>query len=171
MWKIKPVMGKEESGLSLVAQLVRIRLQSGRPGFDPWNGKIPWRKERLPTPVFWPREFPGLYSPWSTKSWTWLSHFQLEENDVRKGGSCGHHGFGGVISTQPKIPMSSLTFSFPIPVPSPVPILCILKLGKLELQSFSLLSVNFSSPVLLKKVQLFHRVLKDRSRNPTQTQQ
>ena len=33
----------------------------GRPGFDPWVGKIPWRRERLPTPVFWPREFHGLY--------------------------------------------------------------------------------------------------------------
>ena len=22
-------------------------------------------RERLPTPVFWPREFRGLYSPWS----------------------------------------------------------------------------------------------------------
>ena len=33
-----------------------------RPGFDPWVGKIPRRKERLPTPVFWPREFHGLYS-------------------------------------------------------------------------------------------------------------
>ena len=33
-----------------------------RPGFDPWVGKIPWRRERLPTPVFWPREFHGLYS-------------------------------------------------------------------------------------------------------------
>ena len=21
---------------------------------DPWVGKIPWRRERLPTPVFWP---------------------------------------------------------------------------------------------------------------------
>ena len=35
-----------------------------RPGFDPWVGKIPWRGERLPTPVFWPGEFRGLYSPW-----------------------------------------------------------------------------------------------------------
>ena len=26
--------------------------------------EIPWRRERLPTPVFWPREFHGLYSPW-----------------------------------------------------------------------------------------------------------
>ena len=43
--------------------LKRIRLQCGRPGFDPWVGKIPWRRERLPTPVFWPGEFHGLYSP------------------------------------------------------------------------------------------------------------
>ena len=25
-----------------------------------WVGKIPWRRERLPTPVFWPGEFQGL---------------------------------------------------------------------------------------------------------------
>ena len=37
------------------------------PGFDPWFGKIPWRRERLPTPVFWPREFHGLYNPWDLK--------------------------------------------------------------------------------------------------------
>ena len=45
----------------------KIRLQYGGPGFDPWVGKIPWRKQRLPTPVFCPREFPGLYNPWSRK--------------------------------------------------------------------------------------------------------
>ena len=38
-----------------------------RPGFDPWVGKISWRKEWLPTPVFWPGEFHGLYSPWACK--------------------------------------------------------------------------------------------------------
>ena len=32
----------------------------GRPGFDPWVGKILWIRERLPTPVFWPREFHEL---------------------------------------------------------------------------------------------------------------
>ena len=48
---------------SLVAQVVKCR----RPGFDPWVGKIPWRRERLPTPVFWPGEFHGLYSPWDHK--------------------------------------------------------------------------------------------------------
>ena len=45
----------------------RICLQCRRPGFDPWVGKIPWRRERLPTPVFWPREFHGLYRPWVHK--------------------------------------------------------------------------------------------------------
>ena len=26
-------------------------------------GKIPWRRERLPTPIFWPGDFHRLYSP------------------------------------------------------------------------------------------------------------
>ena len=38
----------------------RIYLQNGRPGFDPWVGKIPWRRAWQPTPVFLPGE-----SPWS----------------------------------------------------------------------------------------------------------
>ena len=29
--------------------------------------EIPWRRERLPTPVFWPGEFHGLCSPWGLK--------------------------------------------------------------------------------------------------------
>ena len=52
---------------SLVAHLVKNLLQCGRPGFSPWVGKIPWRRERLPIPVFWPGEFHGLYSPWGCK--------------------------------------------------------------------------------------------------------
>ena len=39
----------------------RIRLQCGRPEFDLPKGKIPWRRERLPTPIFWPGEFHRLY--------------------------------------------------------------------------------------------------------------
>ena len=48
-------------------------------------GKIPWRREQLPTPVFWPGEFHGQrslagYSPWGRKEldmasptqWTWV---------------------------------------------------------------------------------------------------
>ena len=30
-----------------------------KPGFDPCVGKIPWRRERLPTPVLWPGESHG----------------------------------------------------------------------------------------------------------------
>ena len=40
--------------------------------WSPWVGKIPWRREQLPTPVFLPEEFHGQrslmsYSPWSHK--------------------------------------------------------------------------------------------------------
>jgi len=50
-----------------VAQLVKNHLQWGTPGFNPWVGKSPWRRERLPTPVFWPEEFHG--HPWRCKEW------------------------------------------------------------------------------------------------------
>ena len=30
-------------------------------------GKIPWRRERLPTLIFWPGEFHGLCTPWVLK--------------------------------------------------------------------------------------------------------
>ena len=33
------------------------------PEFNPWVGKIPWRREWLATPVSLPGEFHGLYSP------------------------------------------------------------------------------------------------------------
>ena len=43
-----------------------IRLQCKRPGFDPWIGKIPYRRSWQPTPVFLPGE-----SPW-TEELGWL---------------------------------------------------------------------------------------------------
>ena len=55
------------SGLPLWLSWQRIHLQYGRPGFDLWVGKVPWRREWLPTPVFWPGDFHGLYSPCSRK--------------------------------------------------------------------------------------------------------
>ena len=54
-------------GLPSQLSLWRICLQCRRPRFDPWVGKIPWRRERLPSPVFWPGEFHGLYSSWGRK--------------------------------------------------------------------------------------------------------
>ena len=43
-----------------------------RPGFDPWVGKMPWRKKWKPTPVLLPGKFYGWrslagYSLWSHK--------------------------------------------------------------------------------------------------------
>ena len=57
LWLNQKKKKKKLDMASLVAQLVKICLQCGRPGFDPGVGKIPWRRERLPTPVFWPGEF------------------------------------------------------------------------------------------------------------------
>ena len=37
-------------------------LQCGRPGFDAWVGKIPWRRKRQPAVVFSPRESHGQRS-------------------------------------------------------------------------------------------------------------
>ena len=52
---------------SLVAQLVKNPPARWETWVRLLGGEDPWRKERLPTPVFWPGEFHGLYSPWSRK--------------------------------------------------------------------------------------------------------
>ena len=49
-----------------------ICLQCGRPGFDPWVGKILWRGKWQPTPVLLPGKFHGRrilvgYSPWGCR--------------------------------------------------------------------------------------------------------
>ena len=54
---------------SLVAKTC---LRCGRPRFDPWVGKIPWRRKWQPTPVCLPRKFHGWRSlvgssPWGHK--------------------------------------------------------------------------------------------------------
>ena len=53
--------------------------------------KDPLEKERLPTPVFWPGEFHGLYSPWGRKesdTTEWLSlHFTSGGQETNKHGS------------------------------------------------------------------------------------
>ena len=46
--------------------------QCRRRGFNPWVGKIPWRRKWQPTPVFLPGESHGQrslvgYSPWGNK--------------------------------------------------------------------------------------------------------
>ena len=56
----------------LLVFLCSVCLQCGRPGFDPWVGKIPWRRKWQPTPVFLPGKFHGWrslvgYSPWGRR--------------------------------------------------------------------------------------------------------
>ena len=41
----------------------RICLQCRRPRFDPWVGRIPWRRAWQPTPVFVPGESPWTEEP------------------------------------------------------------------------------------------------------------
>ena len=56
-----------------------------RPGFNPWLGKILWRRERLPTPVFWLEKFHELYSPWGRKesdTTEWLSNIHFSHLEL-----------------------------------------------------------------------------------------
>ena len=51
-----------------------------------WFRKIPWRRERLPTPVYWPGEFHGLYSPWGPKELDmteWLSRHLKRHRTIK----------------------------------------------------------------------------------------
>ena len=88
LWGIKQGIDSllRHEGASLVAQLVKNCLQCGRPGFDPWVGKIPWRRERIPTPVFWPEEFHGLYS---SKESDMTEQFSLHFRHVGQAPSTG----------------------------------------------------------------------------------
>ena len=62
---------------SLVAQLVKNPLQCGRPGFNPWVGKIPWRSSGYPL------QYSGLENSMDcilqgvAKSQTQLSNFHF----------------------------------------------------------------------------------------------
>ena len=47
---------------SLVAQRLKRLPAMRRPAFDPWVGKIPWRRKWQPTPVFLPGESHGQRS-------------------------------------------------------------------------------------------------------------
>ena len=52
----------KRKGASLVAQMVKTLLQCNRPRYNPGVGKISWRREWLPTPIFLPGEFHGQRS-------------------------------------------------------------------------------------------------------------
>ena len=70
-----PKGGKGGFGF-LMAQMVKNPPAMQETGFDPWVGKIPWRRAWQPTSVFLPGESHGQrslagYSPWGrTESYT-----------------------------------------------------------------------------------------------------
>ena len=69
------------SRASLVAQLVNNPPAVQEAWFHPWAGKMPWRRERLPIPVFWLGEFHG-YRPWG-----------CHESDMTEGPSLSLSGY------------------------------------------------------------------------------
>ena len=59
----------DSPGGSVVKNLPANAGDVGDGGFDPWVGKIPWRRKLQPTPVFLPEKSHGQrglasYSPW-----------------------------------------------------------------------------------------------------------
>ena len=63
--------------------------QFRRCNFDPWVGKIPWRRQWQLTPVFFPGESHGQrslvgYSSWGHKTWTQLK--QLRKHTISSSG-------------------------------------------------------------------------------------
>ena len=81
-------------GASVAAQLVKNPPAMRRPGFDLWVGKISWRRERLPTPVFC-LENPMHRGAWwaavrgVAKSWIRLKRLSIAHRDVYIYGDCG----------------------------------------------------------------------------------
>ena len=78
------------SWVSLVAQLVRIHLQCGRPGFNSWVGKIPWRREQAIHSSILAWRIPWIVCPWGFKE-SELSDFHFEncEHKSLDSPSCG----------------------------------------------------------------------------------
>ena len=71
-WGRKQSDTTERLNWTEVAQTVKHLPTCGRPGFDTWFRKIPWRREWQPSPVFLPRESHGQrslsgYSLWGRK--------------------------------------------------------------------------------------------------------
>ena len=62
---------------SLVAQMVKNPPAMWETWVQSLGWEDPWRRERLPTPVFWPGEFHGLYGPWGLKESDTTERFSL----------------------------------------------------------------------------------------------
>ena len=63
-----------------MAQLVKNSLAMRETWVQSLGGKIPWRREWLPTPVFWSGEFRGLCSPWGHKELDMTEQLSLTQS-------------------------------------------------------------------------------------------
>ena len=72
----------------------KVCLQCGRPTFNPWVRKIPWRRKWQPAPVLLPGKLHGQrsllgYSSWGHKELDTLRdfhfHFTIQEDDLPGG--------------------------------------------------------------------------------------
>ena len=88
---IRQMNNKAVPAASLVPQLLRICLPRRRPGFDPWVGKIPWRRAWPPTPVF----LPG--NPYGQRSLTGYSPQGLKELNTTQRLSTAPYSTGNYI--------------------------------------------------------------------------
>ena len=92
--QLKAAISSTPSQVSLVVKNPHANAGDKRWGFDSWVGKIPWRREWQPTPVFLPGESRGQRSPAGTvhgviKSGIRLKrlsiyHHYLKKKDVSK---------------------------------------------------------------------------------------
>ena len=70
-------VGLSYMGASLVAQLVKNLPAMRETWIQSWVGKITWRRERLPIPVFWPGESMDCIVHGVAKSQTQLRDFHF----------------------------------------------------------------------------------------------
>ena len=63
----------------MVKKKKKSSCNAGDPGFNPWVGKIPWKRERLPTPVFLPGESHGQRN---LRGYSSQDHKELDMTEV-----------------------------------------------------------------------------------------
>ena len=61
-----------------MAQTVKNCLQCGRPGLNPWVGKMPWRRAWQPSPLLLPGEFLQTEEPGGLQS---MGHKELDTTE------------------------------------------------------------------------------------------
>ena len=64
-------------------KIVNPILQCRRLESDPWVGNIPWRREWLLNPLFWPGEFQGLGSQRVGHNWPTFTFWSLMKDETR----------------------------------------------------------------------------------------